>query len=130
MPKQKIHEGSVFHLRPFEGLTPVGDDGGETMEIIQGYPTLPIAENVVVDRAPSLSLTWSKGGAADDPGIVYAEVEFTVESLRRMLVEYESRGLKVDEPIRIFVGPLSWRDLNTLAKTARDARDGAFGKPE
>lgn len=104
----------------------------------RGFPTTGSKDDgVIVDEEPSVYLNWSKahdeiGGEGLDQGYIHVEVEVTEAWLRRMVKGLDNYNSEVPKPKKfsIAAGPLSWRDSNVLAKTIRDARDGAFGRPE
>lgn len=151
MPKQLLHEGRVFHLVPMvdAGMTvsPPEKNGvanGNMSSYIyeSGYPTTGAkGDGVIVDQEPSLYMHWSKGrgdgdGSPGDQGYVHIEFAVTPTWLKRELARIENfKDGDVDtsgelERIYLHSHALSWRDLNVVAKTARSARDDAFGKPE
>jgi hypothetical protein len=144
MPKQMIHEGSPYHLIPMKN--PDGSYGPKNWE--RGFADLSEKpEGTTNWQDPSVLLTWSKrsGGTANvnepgDEGFVQVEVEATVDwwlELLGNLQEWKRQAEEGKNPVsplphryQVNVGPLTWKDLNVLVKTAREARDDAFGKPE
>jgi hypothetical protein len=160
MPKQKIHEGRTYSLIPMkepDGSVARGEDGrpqsrwynnsfvdtAEQKRLLEGFDE---ADALINDHEPHAYIQWDKareayegGQGVGDQGYVYLSLEVTPEWLRLQLSYYEVQlaasksgsGVFAPDPhITLGSGPLTWQDLNVLAKTARDARDGAFGKPE
>jgi hypothetical protein len=151
MPKQLIHEGQYVHLVPYRNAS---DDKRTPAEILEqaretgdwsSFSYQPgradsreEGDGVVEFQEPTAELVWSKGrGTGDnDPGdLGYVELQIWVdpEQLRRMVQGYDRVGERSEDrpaSLLISIPRLSWRDLNISAKTFRQARDDAFGRPE
>lgn len=159
MPKQLIHTGRAYSLIPMkeaDGSVVRGEDGqvqshwynpdyvdtaAEKRLLTEGFKPEDMLLN---DHEPHAFVTWSKGhegetGGPGDDGFVHIELNVTPEWMRRKLYQYDRQaeaakagnGVFGAEPfIVLAAGPLSWKDLNILARTSRESRDGAFGKPE
>ncbi len=146
MPKQTVHLGQEFHLVPMPVL---GNSEGvpeEDQAILHRYelghyygPQTSDEPEIINSREPSIVIHWSKATDATDSDVSelnqgFVQIEFQVE---RGWLERLARGILEDpdptvEPnfATLITGSLSWRDLNVLSRTARTARDDAFGKPE
>ena len=160
MPKQLLHEGRIFALVPMvqssdDKRTPAeitaaaqesGDWSSHWYDTDRRDPHGAAEEGVVISQDPTVYMGWSKEHPHDheshpgpgDTGWVYFELEFDEGYLERLLAGRRLARSKMKEgeqpelPIKVIVmgDSLSWRDLNIIAKTARTARDDAFGKPE
>lgn len=101
---------------------------------------------LINDHEPHAYISWDKlredyagGAGVGDQGYVYLNLEVSPEWLRSQVhrLDVQEAAAKagngvfgVAPNITLSSGPLTWQDLNVLAKTARDARDGAFGSPQ
>lgn len=159
MPKQKIHEGRTYSLIPLKepsGDIAVGEDGLPTSHWYKsGFTdieesnrllgTMDPKNYLLNDHEPHAYLTWSKrhadagNGDPNDQGFVYVSLEVSPEWMRKELRRYDAQfaaGMKGDsvflpEPnIEVAAGALGWQDINALIRSAKQARDDAFGKPE
>lgn len=124
------------------------DSEEETRLLADGEGREPFKDGdaLINDHEPHAHISWDKireayegGTGVGDQGYVYLSLEVTPEWLRLQLRRYDlqmaaakaGNGVFGAEPeITLTSGPLTWQDLNVLAKTARDARDGAFGQPQ
>jgi hypothetical protein len=132
----------MFYLTPFKVAEDSADRPGEVLHsYTRGWfpadkPGGVLPEGVIQDQEPSVHIGWSKarqdgGEGPGDQGYVEIQVEVTPEWLRRTLDAYEARPhTDTDVKVPLVTASLSWRDLNVLAKTARTARDDAFGSPQ
>jgi hypothetical protein len=102
---------------------------------------------LINDHEPHAFITWDKiretedyggGHAIGDQGYVYLNLEVTPEWLRMQVrrLDVQEAAAKagagvfgVEPNITLSAGPLTWQDLNVLARTTPKARDDAFGKP-
>jgi hypothetical protein len=154
MPRQLLHRGREFSLVPLRNDS---HDERSNIEITEAakasgdwsshYYDASLRDSrtegdgVVESQDPSVYLSWSKGtqthdAGPGDAGYVYFEVEFDpgylerVLAQRKLLQEGATAVMGIPLTITVMGDALSWRDLNVIAKTARTARDDAFGKPE
>jgi hypothetical protein len=159
MPRQRIHNGRNYSLIPMrepDGTIKRDADGkpsgrwyktdwvdsAESERLSEGFEPGDFLFN---DHEPNVVIMWDKRradsqtGEVGDQGFVHLALEVTPEWMREQLRAYdlqlaaskEGNGVFAPEPnITLGAGALTWQDLNVLAKTARQARDDAFGKPE
>lgn len=111
----------------------------------EGREKFKDADFTVNDHEPHVVISWDKkhadsaSGEVGDQGYVHVALEVSPEWLREQVRRLDiqeaaakaGEGVFGTEPnVTLGAGPLTWQDLNVLAKTARQARDDAFGKPE
>jgi len=145
MPKQLLHEGRHFHLIPLRN-----SNGEVEVGEVCGVPDQPLnytyglgpsvagskGDGIIDSQEPSAFLSWSKSQDHDSgpgsEGYVVIGVELSERTIKELYQRITTWPDDVPRPERhwLDVGPLSWKDLNVVAKTARQARDDAFGKPE
>jgi hypothetical protein len=159
MPKAHIHEGPFYSLIPQRTSSDdqrspaeITDEAHRTHDWSSHYYERgsraygEIGDGVEPRQEPSVILHWSKQrenmneNGPGDHGFVNLELEVDEEMLRGLLAgidreRAESAEKGIGTPVgrvrlSVVTTSLSWRDLNMLARAAREARDGAFGKPE